>query len=245
MCPVAAMPHTSTARDDETQARPQLMTLVEYATGELRERILAGDLPAGERLLLDGIAEDLGISPIPLREALRSLASEGLVSPLPRRGYTIAQATAEDLEETYRLRLVLEPLAAELAVPMLTAKDLVALRAEFELARIAVDEADWRAHRLHHRAFHFTIYNRCGSSWLVRFTEMLWANSERYQRMTTQIRGGLKERLIEHQAVLDACEQRDAKAASKAMHAHLENAFVMLRGFLAENEAAASNDDVT
>lgn len=221
------------------------MTLVEYATGELRERILAGDLPAGERLLLEGIAEDLGISPIPLREALRSLASEGLVSPLPRRGYTIAQATAADLEETYRLRLMLEPLAVELAVPMLTAADLVALQAEFELAKLAVDEADWRAHRLHHRAFHFTIYNRCGSSWLLRFTDMLWANSERYQRMTTQIRGGLAERVSEHQAILDACRQGDAKAAAEAMHSHLENAFVLLHGFLAENQDVAEGNGLS
>jgi DNA-binding GntR family transcriptional regulator len=221
------------------------MTLVEYATGELRERILAGDLPAGERLLLDGIAEDLGISPIPLREALRSLASEGLVSPLPRRGYTIAEATAADLEETYRLRLMLEPLAVELAVPMLTAADLVALQAEFELAKLAVDAADWRAHRLHHRAFHFTIYNRCGSAWLLRFTDMLWANSERYQRMTTQIRGGLAERVSEHQAILDACKQGDAKAASEAMHSHLENAFVMLRGFLTENQGVSTGNGLT
>jgi DNA-binding GntR family transcriptional regulator len=217
------------------------MTLVEYAADELRERILDGELPAGERLMLEGIAEELGISQIPLREALRSLASEGLVLPLPRRGYTIAQATVADLEDTYRVRLLLEPLAVELAVPALTSADLSRLRSEFELTRIAIDAADWRDHRVHHRAFHFTIYNRCDSAWVLRFTEMLWTNSERYQRMTTQIRGELNERLVEHRAILDACERGDAAAGAESMHAHLQNAFVTLRGFLAQNESVTLN----
>src|ERR1700742_5190631 len=116
------MPKTSadkkSAKKGQSRTRPNIMTLVEYAAGEIREQILSGEMAAGERILLDEVAEELGISPIPLREALRTLATEGLVAPLPRRGYTVAPVTVADLEETYRVRLVLEPLAVKLAVPV-------------------------------------------------------------------------------------------------------------------------------
>jgi DNA-binding GntR family transcriptional regulator len=230
------MPRTSAGKKSATgqaRTRPNVMTLVEYAAGEMREQILDGDLPAGERILLDEVAEHLGISPIPLREALRTLATEGLVAPLPRRGYTVAPVTVADLEETYRVRMLLEPLAVELAVPALTPADIEHLREELEQTIVAISAEDWPAHRTHHRAFHFGIYEKCDSRWLIRFTGMLWANSDRYQRMTTQIRGELGDRMVEHRAVLDACAEGAAEEAAERMRVHLERAFTTLRDFLA------------
>jgi DNA-binding GntR family transcriptional regulator len=176
-------------------------TLVEHAAQDVRERILSGALAPDERILLDAIADDLGMSPIPVREALRTLATEGLVARLPRRGYKVAPVTLADLDETYRVRLLLEPLAVSLAVPTLTAADLKTLHRELELLGEAFTALDWEAHRTHHRAFHFGLYDRCGSAWLIRFADMLWLNSERYQRMTTEIRGELTERMTEHERV--------------------------------------------
>jgi DNA-binding GntR family transcriptional regulator len=238
------MPKTSadkkSTKKGQSRTRPNIMTLVEYAAEEIREQILDGELAAGERILLDDVAEDLGISPIPLREALRTLATEGLVAPLPRRGYTVAPVTVADLEETYRVRLVLEPLAVKLAVPVLQPADIDQLRKELELLEAATAAEDWPEHRTHHRAFHFGIYEKCNSTWLIRFTDMLWANSDRYQRMTTQIRGELGDRMVEHQAVLDACAEGKAEEAGERMHEHLEHAFATLRDYLVARAARAS-----
>jgi DNA-binding GntR family transcriptional regulator len=224
----------------QARTRPNVMTLVEYAAGEIREQILSGEMAADERILLDEVAEDLGISQIPLREALRTLATEGLVAPLPRRGYTVAPVTVADLEETYRVRLVLEPLAVQLAVPVLTPENIDQLRKELEQLDVATAAEDWPAHRLHHRAFHFGIYEKCNSSWLIRFTDMLWANSDRYQRMTTQIRGELGDRMVEHRAVLDACARGEAEEAGERMHEHLEHAFTTLREYLVARSSGGS-----
>jgi DNA-binding GntR family transcriptional regulator len=242
------MPKTSADKKPakrQARSRPNIMTLVEYAAGEIREQILDGELAAGERILLDDVAEDLGISPIPLREALRTLATEGLVAPLPRRGYTVAPVTVEDLEETYRIRLVLEPMAVQLAVPVLKPADIEQLRSELEQLEAATAVEDWPEHRLHHRAFHFGIYEKCNSPWLIRFTDMLWANSDRYQRMTTQIRGELGDRMVEHQAVLDACAAGEAEEAGERMHDHLEQAFDTLRDYLVARAARASRSSKT
>lgn len=221
---------------------PGNRTLVEYAAERLREGILAGDLPAGERVPLDSIAQELGISPIPLREALRTLATEGLVVPLPHRGYTVAKLTVSDLEETYRLRLLLEPLAVQLAVPRLTEVDVAHLATELDLLARAFDEANWPNHRTHHRNWHFGIYGHCESAWLMRFIDMLWLNSERYQRLTTLIKGELRQRTKEHQRIFAAVKAGDADRAASLMHEHLSRAEESLRAFLDANEHVLAAD---
>jgi DNA-binding GntR family transcriptional regulator len=220
---------------------PGTRTLVEYASQQLREQILSGALAAGERIHLDGVAEDFGISAIPVREALRTLATEGLVTPLPHRGYTVAPVTIEDLEETYRIRLVLEPLAVQLAVPRLTRADLRFLGEELDLLGRAFRDGHWPDHRTHHRAFHFGIYEKCNSPWLIRFTDMLWVNSERYQRMTTQIQGQLTQRAKEHRRILAACRAGDADKAAELMNDHLSRSLETLKAFLIRHGGIADS----
>jgi DNA-binding GntR family transcriptional regulator len=99
------------------------MGLVALAAESLRDDVLAGVFAPGDRILLDAVASELGMSNIPVREALRTLATEGLVEAVPNRGYVVVAATAEDLEDTYRLRTMLEPLAVRVAVPRLTDAD--------------------------------------------------------------------------------------------------------------------------
>lgn len=218
------------------------MSLVEFAAAQLRENILSGELGAGERIRLDEIAGDLKMSPIPLREALRTLATEGLVIPAPHRGYTVSAVTVADLDDIYRMRLILEPLAVRLAVPHLEDDDLEYLREELDLVNRAVQKGDWPDHRLHHRAFHFGIYDRCESSWLLRFTDTIWLNAQRYQRMSTRIKGELAQRRREHEAILAACEEHDAESASALMHDHLKLAGDRIRAFLSERESENAQD---
>jgi DNA-binding GntR family transcriptional regulator len=224
---------------------PGNRTLVEYASERLRESILAGELPPGKRVLLDSIAHELGISPIPLREALRTLATEGLVVPLPHRGYTVAKLTVPDLQETYRLRLLLEPLAVKLAVPRLTEVDIAHLTTELDLLARAFDEGNWPNHRTHHRSWHFGIYVRCESAWLMRFIDMLWLNSERYQRLTASIEGELRERMKEHRRIFAAVKAGDADRAASLMHEHLNSAEESLRAFLDANQHVLATEPST
>jgi DNA-binding GntR family transcriptional regulator len=222
---------------------PTTRTLVEYASEQLREQILSGELGAGHRIRLDVIAEEFGISAIPLREALRTLAAEGLVTPLAHRGYSVAPTTLADLEETYRIRLELEPLAVRLAVPLLTKADIKKLGTSLDLLGQAFKNGHWPDHRTHHRRFHFGIYERCNSPWLLRFTDMLWANSERYQRMTTQIQGQLTQRAKEHRAILAACRAGDAERAATLMHEHLAKSLRTLSDYLVAGDHMSDAGD--
>jgi DNA-binding GntR family transcriptional regulator len=225
-----------------TDATRGALTRVEYAAERVREQILAGDLPGGERIPLDALAQSLGMSAIPLREALRVLGGQGLVVPSPHRGYTVAPATVADLDETYRLRLLLEPLAVNLAVPQLREPDFVVLAQQLDLFERAYRHESWHDYRVHHRAFHFGIYEKAQSTWLVRFTDALWLNTERYQRMTAMIVGELQQRMNEHRQILAACIAGDADAASELMHDHLERAAEKIRAFLIAAEDVPAGD---
>jgi DNA-binding GntR family transcriptional regulator len=200
---------------------PTNPSLVERAVDHIREEILVGDLPPGERVHLTETAERLGMSVVPVREALRSLASEGLVVAISQRGYRVSPISVEDLHDTYRLRLLLDPKATELAVPRMTQENhrvLVTAMASLERAYLKGDRA---LHRVAHRSFHFGIYNACDSPWLIRFIEMLWASSYRYQILSIRRRGTLTDRAEEHRRICDACLEGDGELAALLMRKHL------------------------
>jgi DNA-binding GntR family transcriptional regulator len=197
-------------------------TLVDQAADALREAILTGDLAPGQRVHLTDAATGLGMSMVPVREALRTLCSEGLVIAIPQRGYRVSPVSAEDLEDTYRLRRVLDPMATAFAVPRMTDADLDQLRDAMGGLQRAYDTHDLELRRAEHHRFHFTIYNASGSPWLIRFLEMLWAASYRYQRLSAAKRGSLAALAAEHRQILEACERRDAELASVLMRRHLE-----------------------
>jgi DNA-binding GntR family transcriptional regulator len=213
-------------------------TRVDVAASWLRESILSGDLVPGERIPLDRVAERLDMSLIPVREALRMIATEGLVRQLPHRGYLVQPLSVADVDDSYRLRMLIEPLAVRLAVPRLSEADFAALHTDLELLGRSFKAADWPGHRIHHRAFHFGIYEKCESAWLLRFTDMLWVNTQRYQRLTSQIKGELRERMREHERILAACEAGDAERAGGLMLDHLSRAALKIREFLEHNEQA-------
>lgn len=197
-------------------------TLVDRAVDVLREEIVAGELAPGDRVHLADAAGRLGMSMVPVREALRSLASEGLVVAIPQRGYRVSAVSAEDLEDTYRLRLVLDPMATELAVPRMSEEDLDELRETMDSLQLAYETGDWALHRVEHRRFHFTIYGACGSPRLISFIETLWSSSYRYQRLSSAKRGSTQDRAGEHRRILEACEQRDPELSALLMRKHLE-----------------------
>jgi DNA-binding GntR family transcriptional regulator len=197
-------------------------TLAELAANEIRAQIVAGQLVQGARIHLHSIATALNMSPIPIREALSSLAAEGLIDFLPRRGYRVGRATVADLDDTLRLRYILDPLAVELAVPNLTEAELDAVAAALDAYARTLRDGDWKAHRFYHRQFHFGIYDSCGSPWLLRFLNMLWENCVRYQRLSVAFGGTIEQQIGEHARILAACRAGDAALAKRLTLEHIQ-----------------------
>lgn len=203
-----------------TLQRAPVQTKSAAAYGALREAILDGRLAPGSRLTLQSVADDLGMSLTPVREALRLLGTQGLVEHDPHRGTRVAQLRPESIQETYQLRRVLEPLACELAATAATQDDLDEIDGAMAEFASAVDEH--RSDELPelNAVLHRRIYQAASSPLLLEFIDRLWLRIP-YQNMNL-VRDH-DRKTAEHQAVVDAVRARRAKAASRAMLTHISN----------------------
>ena len=196
-------------------------TLAEKAFDILHEAIVHGVVAPGQRLPIEELAEVLGMSPMPIREAIRRLDGLGLLENVPHRGARAAALTVDDLLEVYEVRLELEPLAVERASLRLSegGADTAATRLDDHLRffRSGDMRASWEAHT----AFHFTLYEAAGSRWLLRLITPLWQSSERYRYASLPNQRAPEQRRGEHEAILLACRERDPERAALQLHNHL------------------------
>jgi DNA-binding GntR family transcriptional regulator len=184
-------------------------------TAALRELIITGEFEAGAPLRQRDLAERFGVSPTPVREALRRLEAEGLVEHDLHRGATVIQAAAGAGEEAYVLRTVLEPLAAKIAATRATPEDVADLRA----LQQRFDELGEDEHALTeaNRRFHFRIYEAARSPILLALLQLLWQTLV-HQPPPARPR---EDWIREHDQILEALERGDAKAAERLTRQHV------------------------
>ncbi len=198
-------------------------TLAEKAFAALHEAIVSGALAPGERLRIEELAGLLGMSHLPIREAIRQLESRGLVEHIPHRGGRVTEISLDDLRELYEARLLIEPEIISRAAETFSDDDASAAHAA--LARHAeASKHDqmteiWSAHT----AFHFALYGACRSSWLVRLVTPLWESSQRYRMTMPPLNSEMrrKEAQREHEDMLAACIAHDRARAATVLHNHL------------------------
>ncbi|MEQ8437364.1 MAG: GntR family transcriptional regulator [Ilumatobacter fluminis] len=191
------------------------MSTVDRVQHELMGELLRGELAPGLRLGQDEVADRLGVSKIPVREALQRLAALGLLRFETNRGAFVPRLTVADAVENYALRRALEPKLLERAVDRLSVVDL----AEAEQALdddAGTADTNWRFHRALYRAADW----RRG----LAMVEILHAAVAPYVVLYTDALGGADDSDDEHARLLDACRRRDAPAALGLLHIHLERA---------------------
>lgn len=180
----------------------------------LREMIISGELAAGEPLRQRVLAQRFGVSQTPIREALRRLQSEGLVVNDLHRGATVAQSRAGMVEDNARIRAVLEPLGARLAVESVTEEQLAHLR---DLnARMVAATRDEDYGELN-RQFHFAIYEAAASPMLLSMMRLLWQSMPDGPKVTRSH----ADSAAQHQELLDALNDRDADRAAEITMQHI------------------------
>jgi DNA-binding GntR family transcriptional regulator len=198
-------------------------TLAERAFDALHVAIVNGDIAPGERLQIEKIATMLGMSHLPIREAIRRLESVGLVAHVPHRGASVADLSLEDLRQLYEARLLLEPAIIVRAARNFTEQDAAAARAA--LARLAEAERDragaeiWAAHT----EFHFALYRPSRATWLLHLVQPLWESSQRYRMTIAPLSSEQRRREArrEHKQMLAACTSGDEERAALVLHNHL------------------------
>jgi DNA-binding GntR family transcriptional regulator len=199
----------------------QNVSAVDLVTAEIRRAILTGALPAGEQFSIRELARQLGVSHIPIREALRLLESQGLIVLSQARSASVAALSVEDLTAIYRLRLRIEPDLAVRSVPLRTAAHLDEAKAALERSRSAEPDVAWRAHY----EFHESLVAPAATEWDLRIMHTLWTAAERYTLLVfdpTAIDQAERQRRYDrHAELLRVAAQRDAVALQEAVLAHL------------------------
>ena len=215
------MEETPEFRIDPDSSLPSArrQTAHEYVLSVLRRAILNGELETGSRLVQAELAAILDVSTTPVREALRDLATEGLVQFHPHRGAIVAELSTEDVHDIYEIRSVLEPLAMRQAVPKLSDALIARLRKLHESMLAEPHAADWVDHN---RVFHMAIYEAHASPRLAAIIRNLQDASVMYIGSSLQHKPDLREEANEdHSQILEALENRDVEAAVTALEDHL------------------------
>jgi DNA-binding GntR family transcriptional regulator len=225
--------------DEVAQAQPASMPDIVHA--HLRDEVMSGRLGSGEKIRQGEIAKRLGFSRVPVREALRRLESEGFVTLRPRRGYVVVSLDADEIEEIFDIRMVLEEKAGHLATLSRTSEDVADLERILQaMGRLEVhsgnDIAAWSAYN---REFHARVFQSSNRLHLCRWAAVLRDSVERYIRIDATMSGRIEAAHVEHEEILKAFRDRDAKRVGQLSRAHCQHTCAALVASLRGPQAKA------
>ena len=189
----------------------------------LRQAILRGELQPGERLLEIHLADKLGVSRTPIREAIRKLELEGLVLMIPRKGAVVAEITEKSLRDVLEVRRALEELAIKLACERIQEEEIEELKIAAKEFENALETGDVTVYAEADVKFHDIIYRTTDNQRLIQLLYNLREQMYRY-RVEYLKRGDSHDTLLaEHQYIIETLERRDSDEAVKAVCAHVDN----------------------
>lgn len=187
----------------------------------LRDAIIAGRLKPGERIRERELVSLLGVSRSPLREAIRILETEGLITSLAYRGARVSELSATDLHDMLHVRIMLESFAARLAIERLDDATLRAMEEQVERARAAGAQVDLQANFDLGLEFHDLLVAACGNRKVVQLHENLKRHQTRYQHFAFARVGRDVRALDEHAEIVTALRARELAAVEQGIRAHL------------------------
>lgn len=201
----------------------EYLPLRDVVFNTLRQAILKGEMEPGERLMEITLANKLGVSRTPIREAIRKLELEGLVNMIPRKGAVVASISEKDMRDVLEVRITLEELAVELAIKNMEEEDIDLLRKAglaFEKAVISHDivaivDADVE--------FHDIIYNKTNNNRLIQIINNLREQMYRYRLEYVKDARTHSILINEHNDIIECLKRKDVEAAKEAVREHISN----------------------
>ena len=201
----------------------EYLPLRDVVFNTLRKAILKGELKPGERLMEIALAERLGVSRTPVREAMRKLELEGLVVMIPRRGAQVANITEKDLNDVLEVRMALENLSIENACKKMTEEQLAELKRAAKVFEATMEEGNLVKLAEADVAFHEVIYQSSDNCRLNQVLNNLREQIYRYRVEYLKEEETRKLLVKEHDEIYEAIRNRDVKTAQEISYQHIEN----------------------
>ena len=198
--------------------------LREVVCAALRAAIIGGVLEPGERLMEIKMAEELGVSRTPIREAIRVLEQEGFVEILPRRGAYVMDISIKDITDVYEIRMALDVLAAGLAAERITEQELALLRKRLDIIREVVEHDDMGKIGEYDWAFHEVLYKASKNDRLFGIINNLREQLTRLRVTSMNYRGRIKDTILEHELLVESIASRSPELARQRAFEHMRNA---------------------
>jgi DNA-binding GntR family transcriptional regulator len=212
----------------------------ELIASALRHAVLHGRLKSNQPLRQDQIAEQFGVSKIPVREAMVQLRAEGLIVFVPNRGFVVSELSPDEVEEIYSMRLALETLALERAIPRLKRADLIRASSVLDISDVEDDRSQWSELNWE---FHSTLYQAARMPRLLSTIEILHNNVARYLLIYLEGLSARNTSEKEHKKILQACQKGDVEGAVRILQGHLNRAADRLVAFLSANANNGINEE--
>ena len=208
------------------------LSTVEGVSQYLEKAIVFGELKPGSRLIERDLAETLGVSRIPIREAFRILEVAGLVKIIPRKGAQVTAISPKEIEDIYTLRAHLVSLAAKLAASHAQESDLQAMSQISERMTEKMKKNDFRSYFELNVQFHHLLAKASGNQKLKQILENLGKQTFRFRYISLGLPGRLKLTLGKHQQLIAAIKNRNGKLSEKIAKRNIEGAKVALLKFM-------------
>ena len=215
--------------DNLTLKMDDYLPLRDVVFNTLREAILKGELKPGERLMEMHLANKLGVSRTPIREAIRMLEQEGLAVTIPRRGAQVAKITEKDLQDVLEVRDALDELAVACACERMTDEQFTQLKKAMVAFEAATKTDDVRTIVETDEAFHDVIYAAAANPKLENIINSAREQMYRYRYEYVKDTSVYKQLIEEHKAIMKGFENRDVEYVKAIMHTHLANQIEAVR----------------
>lgn len=214
--------------------QPLIWRKQDWAYTNLRNWILAGELKPGQRIEQDALSADLGISRVPLRQALVRMLAEGLVEQQPHQRWVVAEMSLADARDVYTGRAALELVLTKTAATRIADGDLADLERILEAQREALEGNDLELARKHDRAFHDRIYQVSGMNRTWQAQQHLRTMSDRYVAMFLSNIHRARSSFQEHDQILTALRNGHAEEAGRLAEAHVRGGIDLLETLVTE-----------
>ena len=201
----------------------EYLPLRDVVFNTLRRAILRGELKPGERLMEIQLANKLGVSRTPIREAIRKLELEGLVHIIPNKGAFVEGVTLQDVKDIYEIRTLLEGLCARWAAERITQEQLEELEEIVFLSDFHYSKENWDQILELDNRFHEMVYEACASKELTRVLRDYHHYLQRIRRITLEEKARAHASINEHRAIAEALKARDARTAEECARLHIRN----------------------